>query len=730
MEQNSEKSMDDREESVEPLNKLACLDISDRMREASSEVRFFEKEFEDELHDEAAKVIKLLHDDNPDETVKIMAVNVCSDLDHLNPDINMEVSLDYPDSLENEKISDMQSREEGDLIDESIDGDDQSSEKNKSISADVLIGSEETQAVINDIKTVESQISGDDIHSVESDLPLTKYLEISACEDTIKQSSSEESTAVINDNICMETQEIMTEILHCESTMTDHVDPNDEENVTLDNQSFAESRDTGTDINREQIKGVDLISEQAEVDMTDIQNSSAERKYPSVQADKTDEEDESIINKSVGSDGAGVPINSLEVEADLTDINISRDEVTAPDYQSCADISAMTQSVTENSGSNISDCSLESGGSSLSVTAQPTVSSDEVPEALNADKDVITRNKKCPDISTLDDDVQILRDSCTEDVENNCYLDAAATSNIDMNAEFKHSHGIGNISRHGDLLIEGREVVDAGIGVYSCDQEIAESLIDTVLDKTGTMTKDKDPAGDSEGWGDEIILDNLELDETFVEPNVLKEGSGVKENCELLHWLEIKETECNKMLSADQQLQHTKDAVEIEKRDDVEVSIEAEILKHLTEKVLFPKSDDGRTESISEPLEGIGELDALNPTEEHVLDSNCVMITPMVVSPKAKRKKGTKTPKTERKTIKSPLLRRKEIRTCISLHNECETSDVLEELMRPAIDYGSNTNIVDAVEDTQERASIQADPTKVDDEQHKKEIATVRSVMI
>jgi len=175
-------------------------------------------------------------------------------------------------------------------------------------------------------------------------------------------------------------------------------------------------------------------------------------------------------------------------------------------------------------------------------------------------------------------------------------------------------------------------------------------------------------------------------------------------------------------LMADQQFQRTKD--DVKREDEVDVRIEAEILQHLAEKVLFDQSQDGKARSIQEPQEVV-ETEVFNQTEEHVLDSNCVMITPMVISPKAKRKKGSKTPKNERKNIKSPLLRRKEIRTCISLHNECETSEVLEELIRPAISYGSNLNIVETVEDTPEIDPIQADlNTVVDHERHNKAITS------
>ena len=43
--------------------------------------------------------------------------------------------------------------------------------------------------------------------------------------------------------------------------------------------------------------------------------------------------------------------------------------------------------------------------------------------------------------------------------------------------------------------------------------------------------------------------------------------------------------------------------------------------------------------------------------------------------------------------VKSPLLRRKEIRTCINLHNDCENSDVLHEIISPALNFGAPASV-------------------------------------
>ena len=58
------------------------------------------------------------------------------------------------------------------------------------------------------------------------------------------------------------------------------------------------------------------------------------------------------------------------------------------------------------------------------------------------------------------------------------------------------------------------------------------------------------------------------------------------------------------------------------------------------------------------------------------------------------KKKNRKDNHSSKRSVKSPLLRRKEIRTCINLHNDCENSDVLNEIMGPALNFGS-TSVVD-----------------------------------
>merc|ERR1719474_2205406 len=106
----------------------------------------------------------------------------------------------------------------------------------------------------------------------------------------------------------------------------------------------------------------------------------------------------------------------------------------------------MTQLMADNIGTNISDYSLESGGTSLSDTAQQTVVG--APTEISADKDAVNCDKICPNISTLGDEVQTLRDSLTDALENNCSQGAAAATLIlDSNAEILDSQeDIGNIS--------------------------------------------------------------------------------------------------------------------------------------------------------------------------------------------------------------------------------------------------------------------------------------------
>ena len=111
-------------------------------------------------------------------------------------------------------------------------------------------------------------------------------------------------------------------------------------------------------------------------------------------------------------------------------------------------------------------------------------------------------------------------------------------------------------------------------------------------------------------------------------------------------------------------------------------NIQAEILKQLTESILASTEQRGHQEKFSD-------------TGEKILDSSSVLISPLTVDtpPKHKSVKKLSGNKIKKSNVKSPLLRRKEIRTCINLHNDCENSDVLHEIISPALNFGAVASV-------------------------------------
>merc|ERR1719233_2791032 len=157
------------------------------------------------------------------------------------------------------------------------------------------------------------------------------------------------------------------------------------------------------------------------------------------------ESTEAMENNLKGVDVEGGIADMMDNDTNDNTLSKIVQEDTASNYQSIVD-AGMTQHMTDKSGTNISDCSLESGGTSLSDTAQLTVVSSA---EISADNDAITPHTKCIDTSTVCDETRILRDSYTEEIENNCNQDAAAIVKLNTNAEILDSHDIGNISENG-----------------------------------------------------------------------------------------------------------------------------------------------------------------------------------------------------------------------------------------------------------------------------------------
>ena len=153
---------------------------------------------------------------------------------------------------------------------------------------------------------------------------------------------------------------------------------------------------------------------------------------------------------------------------------------------------------------------------------------------------------------------------------------------------------------------------------------------------------------------------------------------------ELKHWLDSKEKEVNDILNdveddaddmlSDSPLEESKDLTQVQE----DFNLQAEILKQLTESILASNSDNQRKKEE-------------NNTEEPILESSSLLITPLTVETKKKSEETVK----PKKQVKSPLLRRKEIRACLQLHNDCENSDVLQEIISPAINFGAHEALIE-----------------------------------
>ena len=108
-----------------------------------------------------------------------------------------------------------------------------------------------------------------------------------------------------------------------------------------------------------------------------------------------------------------------------------------------------------------------------------------------------------------------------------------------------------------------------------------------------------------------------------------------------------------------------------------ELELQSEILRQITAKATVVSADY----VIGETIKG---------SEEH--DGEIQMKKGKTI------KVGSKSMKAKKKIPKSPLLKRSEIKACIDLHNACENADILQEIIQPAISFGSSQQPARALE--------------------------------
>lgn len=148
------------------------------------------------------------------------------------------------------------------------------------------------------------------------------------------------------------------------------------------------------------------------------------------------------------------------------------------------------------------------------------------------------------------------------------------------------------------------------------------------------------------------------------------------------HWLQSRENEVNVILSEVED-SHTNN------RSQKENSVESltDIDGHQIQKKLHSQSEKN-TEL----------FDKLSKSSKSFRAEVYTFSPPEMVKKKERtidEKKSISVKNTFKKAFKSPLLRRKEIRDCISLHNDCESSDLLEELLTPALCIRNPQNFID-----------------------------------
>ena len=108
-----------------------------------------------------------------------------------------------------------------------------------------------------------------------------------------------------------------------------------------------------------------------------------------------------------------------------------------------------------------------------------------------------------------------------------------------------------------------------------------------------------------------------------------------------------------------------------------ELELQSEILRQITEKATVVSADNNMGERIKRSEEHDGKIKSKKGKKS----------TP-----------GSKSMKAKKKIPKSPLLKRSEIQACIDLHNACENADILQELIHPAICFGSSHEAARALE--------------------------------
>ena len=337
--------------------------------------------------------------------------------------------------------------------------------------------------------------------------------------------------------------------------------------------------------------------------------------------------------------------------------------------ESSDEVISETESVTESSDA-VSPLHVSAKRNAFVLTSEGSTDSDIVPALFpNSASSIVSEGRSAPlseeDQNQSDCSDLLGLESATENID--------AVTEITTNTDCDPGSGAGP----SEAGWGASESDGAAGGLQNCTAAAA-SWIDTpgraspaLQSDPATDTASSDMAGrvaePEEGWGDDIRLDTINAitNDQCEEDNLFCKDK----DSELESWLEMKQNEFEGMT--------VKDGSESEDDEAVNISLfNTEDLSGIDGEVIIIEENNVIKENDNNALTNINGL---------------LKEAPNISKIKKKR------------AIRSPILKRKEIKACINLHNACEDSDVLQEIIGPSVRFSEDThNICEAVLDEDE----------------------------
>ena len=336
--------------------------------------------------------------------------------------------------------------------------------------------------------------------------------------------------------------------------------------------------------------------------------------------------------------------------------------------ESSDEVISETESVTESSDA-VSPLHVSAKRNAFVLTSEGSTDSDIVPVQIpfpNSASSIIREGHSAP-LSEEDPN----QSECID-----LLGPQAATENIDAVIEITSNTDCdpGN----------GAGPSEAGWGASESGLQNCTAAAASWIDRPGRASPalQSDPATDTastgmagrvaepeEGWGDDIRLDTIDtitIDQC--EDNLFCKDK----DSELESWLEMKHNEFEGMIVKDGSVSEDDEAVNISLFSTEDLSgIDSEVVTKII----------------------IEENNVINEDDNNALTNINGSLKEAPNISKIKKKRA----------IRSPILKRKEIKACINLHNACEESDVLQEIIGPSVRFSEDTpDICEAVLDEDE----------------------------